>query len=201
MAQQRAPVVGRGGPLLPRETLAGVQRRDPQALSDFFEFSFDRIYSLAARLLGDRSAAEDVAQEVFLKVHRAADKLDPDRDPLPWLTTITYNVCRDLWRSREHRVAAQATSINGEPGTAERLAADGADPEAQAVGRERDRVVQEALMQLPDELREVVILRDYHGMRHEEIAELVGASHAAVRKRYSRALAKLAEDLRSIWNE
>ena len=62
-----------------REELEGVRRREPEALGRFFDRYFDRIHGLAYRLLGDRPAAEDVAQEVFLKVHRACDRLDPER--------------------------------------------------------------------------------------------------------------------------
>jgi RNA polymerase sigma-70 factor (ECF subfamily) len=185
---------------LPRETLVGVRNGDAEALSKFFEFSFDRIYSLASRLLGDRTAAEDATQEVFLRVHRAAHKLDPDRSPLPWLTVITYNVCRDVLRSRK-RQAARSVSIDGDSDGVDRLPSPGPSPEAAALARERERLVQAALMRLPQELREVVVLRDYQGMRHEEIAELIGASHAATRKRYSRALAKLADDLKGVWDE
>ena len=198
-AGQDATSAGDSGASLPRETLVGVRNGDAAALSAFFEFSFDRVYSLAARLLGDRAAAEDAAQEVFLRVHRAANRLDPDRSPLPWLTVITYNVCRDVLRSRKREVARSVPIDGDAEGTG--LPSGDPDPEAAALAGERDRLVQEALTRLPEELREVVVLRDYHGMRHDEIAELVGASHAAVRKRYSRALATLADDLRGIFDE
>jgi RNA polymerase sigma-70 factor (ECF subfamily) len=178
----------------------GVRNGDAQALSEFFEFTFDRVYSLAVRLLGDHTSAEDAAQEVFLKVHRAANRLDPDRSPLPWLTTITYNVCRDVLRSRK-RQAQRSVPIDGDAEGVDQIRADGPTPEASALASERERLVQEALMRLPEELREIVVLRDYQGMRHEEIAEVVGASHAAVRKRYSRALAKLADELKGVWDE
>src|SRR5205814_249964 len=88
-------------PSAPRLTAADLERardRDPEALAAFFEAYFDRIYALVYRLLGNRAAAEDVTQEVFLKVHRAVDRLDPQRDPGAWLSTIAYNACRDLWR-------------------------------------------------------------------------------------------------------
>ncbi len=62
-------------------------------------------------------------------------------------------------------------------------------------------MVQEALSRLPEDLRVVVILRDYCDMRHEAIAGIVEASEAAVRKRYSRALARLADELKGYWNE
>jgi RNA polymerase sigma-70 factor (ECF subfamily) len=191
---------GGAAPSLPRETLVAVRNGDPRALGEFFEFSFDRVYSLAARLLGDKTAAEDATQEVFIKVQRAAGKLDPDRNPLPWLTVITYNVCRDHLRSRG-RQATKTVSIDIDPASAERVVSTGPDPEAAALASERSRLVQEALLRLPEDLRAIIILRDYDGMRHEEIAEVVGASHAAVRKRYSRALAKLADELKGVLNE
>ena len=60
---------------------------------------------------------------------------------------------------------------------------------------ERERIVQEALLELPDAAREVIVLHDYEGIAHDRIAEMLGASHAAIRKRYSRALKALGEIL------
>jgi len=184
-----------------RETLVAVSEGDPAALSEFFEYCFDRVYSLVARLVGERTAAEDVTQEIFIKIQRAAGRLDPTRDPMPWVTVIAYNACRDHWRSREHRAARDAVPIDDEEGGGDRVANGRPDPEARVLRGEREQRVQDALLRLPGDLRVVVILRDYHGMKHEQIAGVVGASEAAVRKRYSRALARLAEDLKGFWNE
>ena len=184
-----------------RETLAGVGRGDPDALAEFFEWCFDRVYSLTFRLLGDPTVAEDVTQEVFIKIQQAAGRLDPDRNPGPWINVITYNACRDHWRSRGHREAKESTPIDEAPGRGDVPPAATPDPEAMVVSAERERVVHEALQRLPEDLRVVVILRDYHDMRHEKIAGLIGASEAAVRKRYSRALARLADELKGYWNE
>jgi RNA polymerase sigma-70 factor (ECF subfamily) len=190
-----------GGAAPSCDTLASVRDGDPAALAEFFEWCFDRVYSLTARLLGDPTAAEDVTQEIFVKIQQAAGKLDPDRDPGPWVTVITYNACRDHWRSRGHRESKGSVPIEDASVRGDGLAATAPDPEAAFLSAERERYVQEALLRLPEDLRVVVILRDYHGMRHEKIAERVGASDAAVRKRYSRALARLAEELKGFWNE
>lgn len=184
-----------------RSTLAGVRDGDPQALSVFFEYCFDRVYSLALRLTGDRTTAEDVTQDVFVKIMQAADRLDPDRDPLPWVTVITYNVCRDRWRSRDHKVAQESVSIDDEQTGGRMVATPGSDPEAAVLDAEKSRVVDAALLRLPENFRAVVLLRDYCGMRHARIAEMTGDSEAAIRKRYSRALAQLAEELKGFWNE
>jgi RNA polymerase sigma factor (sigma-70 family) len=181
-----------------RETLERVRRRERAALSELFEYSFDRIYGLAVRLLGDRSMAEDAVQEVFLKVHRAAHQLDPARDPLRWMTAITYNVCRDHWRSFAGKMEKASVSINGNPALRESLSHEAPSPEDEALRSERERSVQQALMELPEPLRTVVILRDFEGWSHDEIAGMIGASGPAVRKRYSRALSRLAELLEGL---
>lgn len=175
--------------------LEGVRQHAPEAMAEFFDHYFDRIFGLVLRLLGDRTAAEDVTQEVFFKVYRAAHQLDPARDPGPWLTAIAYNACRDLWRSSAHRMLGKSRSIDDEA-FAEPLASTANDPEQDALLHERERLVRAALAELPEALRTPVMLYEYQGMSHQEIAELLGIEHAAARKRYSRALAALAKLLK-----
>lgn len=176
--------------------LERVRGRDPEALAAFFERYFDRVYALVYRLLGDRTQAEDMAQEVFLKVHRAAHQLDPLRDPMPWLATIAHNACRDLWRSNAWKLTRRASSIDGDSPLSETLSRGTNDPERDLLAGERERLVQEALLRLPEPLRLAVVMHDYQGLGHDEIALLTGVNHAAARKRYSRALAALARLLK-----
>lgn len=186
-----------GPPLDPR-ILAGVRERRPEALTAFFERYFDQVFGLSFRLLGERSLAEDLTQDVFLKIHRGAHQLDPSRDPTPWVVAITYNACRDLWRSRAHRMGRSTASMDDEDtGLAATLPHGGEGPEQNVLRREREQLVQQAIGKLPEALRTAVVLHDYEGMNHQEIADLMGVNHAAARKRYSRALAalgKLLED-------
>ena len=189
---------GRSGriPPPPREELERVRSRDEAALRAFFDRYFDWIYSIAFRMLGERALAEDISQDVFLKVHRALDRLDPDRDPAPWLATIVGNACREYWRGRHHKASTRSVPIeeiadwkSGHP------RAEG-DPEQQFLEQERHGKLRQAVSELPDSLQEVVILHDFREMSHKEIAAALGASHAAVRKRYSRALAALLPRLK-----
>ncbi len=170
--------------------MIGLGQREPEALAAFFEHYFDAIYGLAEYLLGEPANAEDVTQEVFLKVHRAAERLDPDRDPLPWLRSITTNLCRDYWRSFGTKLAARSIPVDS--GVASSLADAGPSPEADLLSAEQERQVRDAIAALPPKLREVLLLRDYEGLDHREIAEIIGVSQAATRKRYSRALHGLA---------
>lgn len=182
---------GQDGVWTDRSVLEGVRRRDRDALARFFDVAFPYVFSLAYRLTGNRHTAEDVAQDVFLKVHRAADRLDVDRHPKPWITTITYNACRDVARrgASSPEEATDATVVG------ERHEGSGT-PAEELDQREREQLVERALTGLDDLSRAVVILYDYCGYSHEEIAGVVDASHAAVRKRYSRALKRMGEIIR-----
>jgi RNA polymerase sigma-70 factor, ECF subfamily len=186
-------------PPIPAAVIAGACKGDPSALAALFEACFDDIYALAARMLGDRTQAEDVVQEVFLRLHKAAANLDPQRDPRPWLRTITANLCRDHFRSFGARVTRESVSVDAEPGSAAPLSSDGPAPDADLLDREKTDQVLAAVDQLPEPLREIVLLRDYENLSHDEIAEIVGASGAAVRKRYSRALSALGDLLQDVW--
>lgn len=195
---QRAPAEAplERAPAVRREVLLGVQAREPEALATFFEAYFDRVFGLVYRLLGNRPGAEDVTQEVFYKVHRAAHRLDPDRDPMPWLAAIAHNACRDHWRSGAYRLGRRSASID-EPVVQSSLAA-ASDPEREALASERERLVQAAISELPEMLRVPVVLHDYQGLSHEDVARILGIRHDAARKRYSRALTALGKRLREM---
>lgn len=178
-----------------RDVLERVRQRDPEALGELYDRYFDLVFGLVFRLLGDRTAAEDAASEVFVKVHRAAHLLDASRDPAPWLMTIATNICRDFWRSGAYKASRRSDDVHDEA-VADRLASVASDPEQDAIANQRAAIVQRALDELPEALRTAIVLHDYQGLDHVEVAERTGVQHAAARKRYSRALAALAQRLR-----
>jgi len=185
-----------GIPRLDAAVLEAVKRGDRDALGRFFDHYFDHVYRLVLRLVGNSTVAEDVTQEVFFKVQRASHQLDTSRDPAPWLTAIATNACRDVWRSGAHRMARRTETLDGQDGLAERLSSGGNEPERLVLSREREGLVRDAIDRLPDPLREAVLLYDYQGLSHQEIADVLGIQHAAARKRYSRALEALGKILR-----
>jgi RNA polymerase sigma-70 factor (ECF subfamily) len=159
--------------------LERVRARDPEALAAFFERHFDRVYGLVYRLLGDRALAEDMTQEVFLKVHRAAHTIDPARDPVPWLVTIAHNACRDLWRSNAWKLTRRATSLDGDSPLAETLSRGTNDPERDALQNERERPVRRAAPAARAAAGRVV-MHDYRD-RARQIAAITGVNYAAAR--------------------
>lgn len=178
-------------PALTPQQLAAVRAREPVALAAFFECYFDRVYALVSRQLSDRSAAEDLTQEVFLRVSRAAHTIDDGRDPWPWLTTIALNLCRDHWESAATRAGRSAVRLDHDPGVAETLPDPGPGPEGRVSTEERARLVQEALLRLPEAGRAIVLFHDWAGLGHDEIAAATGQTHDAVRQQYRRALERL----------
>jgi RNA polymerase sigma-70 factor (ECF subfamily) len=175
------------------EFLEGVRGRDPKALAGFFDMAFPYVYNLAYRLMGNRELAEDVTQDVFVKVYQAADRLQVDRHAKPWLTTITYNTCRDTAR----RAAARPEALEDATIIGER-SGDASSPEDVLLRKEREKLTEKALLELDEESRAVVILHDFSGTSHDDIAEIVGLTHAAVRKRYSRALKRMAQIIKGL---
>jgi RNA polymerase sigma-70 factor (ECF subfamily) len=176
---------------LPRTVREGVCSRDPEALGALFDHHIGGLFNLAYRLLGEKMAAEDAVQEVFLRVYRSAAQYDPSRDPRPWLTAIAYNVCRDYWRSRGHRMMRGSKSLDPADHKDEELLVDDRCPEGELLEAERDEALMSGLRKLPEDQCAVVVLHDFHGLTHEEIAKIVEAEPTTVRKRYSRALSRL----------
>jgi len=110
--------------------------------------------------------------------------------------TIAHNACRDLWRSNAWKLTRRSASLDGDSPLAETLSRGTNDPERDLIASERERLVQEALQRLPEPLRVAIVMHDYQGLGHDEIAAITGIHHAAVRKRYSRALAALGRLLK-----
>jgi len=179
---------------LDRELLQRVRRRDPEALERFFDHFYDRIHGHVARLLQDTHLAEDLTHEVFLRLNRALDRLDPDRDPTGWVFTVATNCVRDHWRSRSHKEAARSTALTGDH--LEVLPDHAADPEEQLARRQEQQAVRLALVELSDSDREVILLRDYENLDTATLADVIGAKPDAVRQRHSRAVARLGQEFR-----
>lgn len=193
-----APPIGPGQrrPTPPtRLEIEAMRRRDPEALGGLFDRYFDFLYALVHGLVARRELAEDITQDVFCKVYRSIESLDPARDPAPWLITVAVNACRDHWRRADTRAGRRSDPIDA-PGLRDTLSAGGDDPESDYRRREQESLVRAALAGLPEALRTPIILRDFVGLDHQEIARATGISFAAARKRYSRGLAALAERLR-----
>ena len=145
----------------------------------------DRIYRLAFSMLRNHADAQDVTQEVLLKLLRS-DAAFRDGDHLrAWLIRVTVNQCRDLLRAPWHRRRAE-------------LPEEMAEEHASSLSEDRLAVL-EAVGKLPPKLRVAVHLYYYEQYTSAEIARMTGQSEHAVRQQLSRARRKLKEMLKEAW--
>jgi RNA polymerase sigma factor (sigma-70 family) len=149
----------------------------------------DRVYRLAYRLTGNRPDAEDLTQEVFVRVFRSLDTYTPGTFE-GWLHRITTNLFLDQAR-RKQRIRFDALSDE----RAARLSSTAPGPDAAYVDRTFDDDIERALATLPPDFRAAVVLCDVEGLSYEEIAEILDAKLGTVRSRIHRGRAMLRSAL------
>lgn len=159
------------------------------------------VFTLAYRMLGDRAEAEDMAQEIFLKVYRALPQFEGKSTFSTWLYTIATNHCLNHLESRRRRPRLQEmigpARTEGNPDPVEDWRPDPA-PGADRVLEQADlrRLIQEQLLRLTPEHRAILVLRDIQGLAYEEIGGLLGLEPGTVRSRLHRARMDLKERLK-----
>lgn len=156
------------------------------------------VHAYAARMVGAQ-AAEDVAQDVFLRMYRSLDTFRGDASFTTWLFRITHNVCIDYRRRRKNEplLSLDGTREGDVSGRQPMQAVDEADPHRTVEVMELHEMVQRALARLSDKHRAVLVLHDMHGFRYDEIKDIVGCSLGTVRSRLHyarRALKKILQE-------
>jgi RNA polymerase sigma-70 factor (ECF subfamily) len=149
----------------------------------------DRVYRLAYRLTGNRQDAEDLTQEVFVRVFRRLDTYTPGTFA-GWLHRITTNLFLDQARRRQ-RIRFDALSEE----RAGALRSTGPGPDSALDDRMFDDDVERALASLPPDFRAAVVLCDVEGLSYDEIADILGAKLGTVRSRIHRGRAMLRRAL------
>jgi RNA polymerase sigma-70 factor (ECF subfamily) len=168
-----------------------VQRGDARAFEAVYDRHGTAAFSLAYRIAGSRSAAEDIVQEAFLSVWRSAVRYQPEKGNLrSWLLSVVHNRAIDWLRRSVQHDRRRA----GFDGIEERRAA----PEltdAEAFRREEAHVVREAMERLPSDQLRVVELAYFGGFTHSQIADLLGMPLGTVKGRMRLALDKMRDGL------
>ncbi len=183
------------------QVLAALVRRcqggDAAAWEDIVRQFNRRIYNICYRFTGSGDDAEDLTQEVFIRVYRTLDSYDTSRGSfLTWVTTLTRNMLVDHFRkSKYDRVTdsldAAPSADPDAPTMGEQLADAGPTPDQRLHSGETQQLVQEALQKLSPELREAVILRDLQDLDYKEIAEVLKVPEGTVKSRINRGRTEL----------
>lgn len=156
-----------------------------------------RVYGLCYRFTGNPADAEDLTQDVFLKIYSNLGSFDAARGSLPvWITTMTRNLLVDNFRRTRNQRATSSLDDGWdqteELKPADRLVAKGPSPHESVAHKELAKMVQGALAKVSVELREAVILRDLQDLDYKEIAQVLAIPEGTVKSRISRGRAELA---------
>ena len=171
------------------ESMAALAAGDMAALGELAQRHQEKVLALAYRILGRWDLAEDVAQDVFLQVHRAAKRYRPDAKFTTWLYRVAVNRCLDVQR----RAARAPVAL---PEQADVLLGESAGDPVEA--GERAVRVRRAVADLPPRQRVALVLHRFHEMSHEQVARVTGWSQSAVESLLVRAYARLREELAAL---
>jgi RNA polymerase sigma-70 factor (ECF subfamily) len=160
--------------------IAAFARREPEAVRAIYEEYGGLVYSIAVRVLGRAALAEDATQQTFVRAWQAADRIDTDRDPAPWLAQIAKRVAIDL--ARAERRSTRDVGLRG------------AVPDDRALDRQWR--VRRAIDTLPRDEAQVMRLQHVDGLTQQQVAARLGIALGTVKSRSHRAHRKIAERLR-----
>jgi len=189
--------------LLVRRCIGG----DAAAWEEIVQRYHRRIYNVCYRFAGDAENAQDLTQEVFIKMYRTLNTYDSGKGAfMTWVTTITRNLLVDHFRkTKGDRLTDSIDQPVSEHEDAQPLSAQIADsalpPDAAVQSRETREMVHLALQKLSPELREAVILRDLQDMDYREIASALRVPEGTVKSRINRGRAELARLLQRTYRQ
>lgn len=162
--------------------LLRVGQGDREAFARLYNLTRGAVYALALSLLRDAHEAQDVAQDVYVKVWESAPAYRPQGSPMAWLLTVARNLARSRLRQSGRQIALDEEAWNAIP--------------AAAPDVEDRQLLQGALARLGAEEREIVLLHAVTGLKHREIAQLLELPLSTVLSKYHRGLKKLRAQMK-----
>jgi len=189
--------------LIVRRCISG----DAAAWQEIVQRYHRRIYNICYRFAGSADDAQDLTQEVFIKMYRTLSSYDVERGGfMTWITTITRNLLVDHFRkSKQDRItdSLDATPSEHEDSMplVEQIQDKSLPPDSRVQSRETGETVNRALQKLSPDLREAVILRDLQDLDYREIATVLKVPEGTVKSRINRGRAELARLLQRTYRQ
>jgi RNA polymerase sigma-70 factor, ECF subfamily len=154
-----------------------------------------KVFNVAYKFVGRHEEAEDLTQEIFLKIFRSLGTFDRRANFQTWLISVSRNLCIDHYRSVRHE--RQSIDRSVDPGDLAQ-AAPGAGPIAALEQQDRVALLREAMAALPESLRVAVLMRDIQELSYQQIAERLHLPEGTVKSRINRWRTELARQIRKI---
>jgi len=182
-----------------RLLLRRLRDRDERAFRELVDEHRDKVFNLTYRMLGNRAEAEDVAQEVFISVFKTVDSFREESKFSTWLYRVTVNHCKNrikyLARRHDRDQDQLDDAVDKTVAAAIGTGIPMTRPDRQLEGAQMEKLLQEAISQLDEEHRVVVVLRDIEDLSIEEICEITGLPDGTVKSRLHRARLALRKKL------
>ncbi len=149
------------------------------------------VYNIALRMVGDPDDAADMTQETFIKAYRALSGFRGDSKFSSWLYRIASNVCLDFLRSRSRHPQVSLSTVDEDDRATFELPDMRQNPEEQLMKKLGMEAVRRGLEQLPEQQRQILVLRELGGLSYAELAQTLGLEEGTVKSRIFRARKRL----------
>jgi RNA polymerase sigma-70 factor (ECF subfamily) len=171
-----------------RSLIERCLKGDEKAFEDLLSKYRNSVFSICLRMVRNSASAEDIAQEVFIKVFSALDRYDPSYPFSSWLNRITSNLCIDhLRREKDRTISLDQPVGGGDDDLIIQIPSTKAGPDREAESKEMMAMLENALGLLPEHYRIIVILRHQEQLSYEEISDTLGIPLGTVKARIHRA--------------
>ncbi|MGE5278979.1 MAG: RNA polymerase sigma factor [Acidobacteriota bacterium] len=165
---------------------------DDEAWRQMVDHLGQRVYSVAYHFSLKREDAEELSQEIFLKIFENLHRFDGSYPLVAWVVSIARNLCIDRYRRKKRERSFRFVSDEA----VAPLLTSGDDPAAEAIRKERTKLLFWALGEIPEDLAEILVLRDLEGLAYEEIGKALDLPDGTVKSRLFRARAEVARKVR-----
>ena len=182
-------------PATPDSLIEQCLAGDQLAWEQVVRQNWRKVFNVAYKFVGKHDEAEDLTQDIFLKIFKALNTFDRRANFQTWIISISRNLCIDHYRSvrKERQTIARDVDATGlQPASAER------GPHAMAEHQDLRAMLRQALETLPPTLRTAVVLRDLQELSYQEIADRLGLPEGTVKSRINRGRIELAQQIKRL---
>lgn len=182
------------------QLMLAFQSGDKQAFEKLMTAHFSRVLNFIYRYVGSREIAEDLTQEVFIRVFKAAGHYQPQSKFLTWLFTIAKNLSLNELRKNRYKMVSMDEMVNAGDDRVKFQLKDERQrtPGEQLLQNEQSLLIRKAIAALPENQRVAVLLRRYEQFSYEEISQIMNVSPKAVKSLLNRAKENLREQLKNL---
>jgi RNA polymerase sigma-70 factor (ECF subfamily) len=175
-----------------KDLVARCRQGDDDAWRDLVDRFGQKVYAIAYHFTMRREDAEELSQEIFLKVFENLHRYDGGFPLVAWILSLSRNLCIDRYRRRKREKSFRFISDDAVTG----LLKSEDDPASMALKKERTQMLFSALSEIPEDLAEILILRDLNGLAYDEIGKALELPEGTVKSRLFRARSEVARKIR-----